>query len=34
MISEVEAYKGPADQASHAAGGRRTARVELWVLDR
>ena len=28
MISEVEAYKGPADQASHAAGGRRTARVE------
>jgi len=28
MIAEVEAYKGPADQASHAAGGRRTARVE------
>lgn len=28
MIAEVEAYKGPADMASHAAGGRRTARVE------
>ena len=28
MIAEVEAYKGPADRASHAAGGRRTARVE------
>jgi len=28
MIAEVEAYKGPADKASHAAGGRRTARVE------
>ena len=28
MIAEVEAYKGPGDQASHAAGGRRTARVE------
>jgi len=28
MISETEAYKGPADRASHAAGGRRTARVE------
>ncbi len=28
MIAEVEAYKGPADQASHAAGDRRTARVE------
>ena len=27
MIAEVEAYKGPADRASHAAGGRRTARV-------
>lgn len=28
MIAEVEAYKGPADKASHAAGGRRTTRVE------
>ncbi len=28
MIAEVEAYKGPADRASHAAGGRHTARVE------
>jgi DNA-3-methyladenine glycosylase len=28
MITEVEAYKGPKDRASHAAGGRRTRRVE------
>ena len=28
MIVETEAYKGPRDLASHAAGGRRTARVE------
>jgi DNA-3-methyladenine glycosylase len=28
MITEVEAYKGPRDLASHAARGRRTARVE------
>lgn len=28
MITEVEAYKGPKDRASHAFGGRRTARVE------
>jgi len=28
IIAEVEAYKGPADKASHAASGRRTARVE------
>ncbi|MBI3527042.1 MAG: DNA-3-methyladenine glycosylase [Betaproteobacteria bacterium] len=28
MITEVEAYKGPRDAASHARGGRRTARVE------
>jgi DNA-3-methyladenine glycosylase len=28
MITEVEAYKGPHDLASHARGGRRTARVE------
>jgi DNA-3-methyladenine glycosylase len=28
MIAETEAYKGPRDLASHAAGGRRTARVE------
>lgn len=28
MIIEVEAYRGPRDRASHAFGGRRTARVE------
>jgi DNA-3-methyladenine glycosylase len=28
MITEVEAYKGPQDLASHARGGRRTPRVE------
>lgn len=28
MIAETEAYKGPQDRASHAAGGRRTPRVE------
>jgi DNA-3-methyladenine glycosylase len=28
MITETEAYKGPRDRASHAFGGRRTARVE------
>jgi DNA-3-methyladenine glycosylase len=28
MIAETEAYKGPRDLASHAAGGRRTLRVE------
>ena len=28
MITEVEAYKGPRDLASHARGGRRTRRVE------
>ena len=28
MITEVEAYRGPRDRASHAFGGRRTARVE------
>jgi DNA-3-methyladenine glycosylase len=28
MITEVEAYKGPKDLASHARDGRRTARVE------
>lgn len=28
MIAETEAYKGPKDRASHAAGGRRTPRVE------
>ncbi len=28
MIAETEAYKGPRDLASHAAGGRRTPRVE------
>lgn len=31
MIAETEAYQGPKDRASHAYGGRRTARVEpLW----
>jgi len=28
MVVETEAYCGPADRASHAAGGRRTNRVE------
>ena len=28
MIIEAEAYQGPRDRASHACGGRRTARVE------
>jgi len=46
MIAETEAYQGPQDLASHAAGGRRTARVEplygdggtvskeMWLEDR
>lgn len=33
MIAEVEAYKGPRDQASHAYGGRRTRRVEPLYAD-
>ncbi len=33
MITEVEAYKGPRDAASHAYGGRRTARVEPLYAD-
>jgi DNA-3-methyladenine glycosylase len=33
MITEVEAYKGPTDRASHAFGGRRTARVEPLYAD-
>jgi DNA-3-methyladenine glycosylase len=33
MIAEVEAYKGPEDQASHAYGGRRTRRVEPLYAD-
>ncbi len=33
MITEVEAYKGPRDRASHAFGGRRTARVEPLYAD-
>jgi DNA-3-methyladenine glycosylase len=33
MITEVEAYKGPEDQASHAYGGRRTRRVEPLYAD-
>ena len=33
MITEVEAYKGPKDRASHAYGGRRTARVEALYAD-
>ena len=28
IIVETEAYIGPRDRASHAAGGRRTARIE------
>lgn len=32
VIVETEAYAGPEDLASHAAGGRRTARVEsMWA---
>jgi DNA-3-methyladenine glycosylase len=33
MIAETEAYKGPRDLASHAAGGRRTPRVEPLYSD-
>ena len=33
MIAETEAYKGPKDAASHAFGGRRTARVEPLYKD-
>lgn len=33
MITEVEAYKGPRDLASHAARGRRTKRVEPLYAD-
>jgi len=33
MITEVEAYKGPRDRASHAYGGRRTPRVEPLYAD-
>lgn len=33
MISETEAYKGPADLACHAAKGRRTARVEPLYME-
>ena len=33
MITEVEAYKGPQDLASHARLGRRTARVEPLYAD-
>ena len=33
MITEVEAYKGPQDRASHAYGGRRTPRVEPLYAD-
>lgn len=33
MITEVEAYKGPRDLASHAARGRRTERVEPLYCD-
>lgn len=29
MITEVEAYTGPEDKASHAAGGKRTKRTEI-----
>jgi DNA-3-methyladenine glycosylase len=33
MITEVEAYLGPRDRASHAYGGRRTPRVEPLYAD-
>jgi DNA-3-methyladenine glycosylase len=33
MILETEAYRGPRDLASHAAGGRRTRRVEPLYAD-
>lgn len=33
MITEVEAYRGPRDRASHAYGGRRTPRVEPLYRD-
>lgn len=33
MITEVEAYKGPRDRASHAYGGRRTPRVQALYAD-
>jgi len=33
MITETEAYRGPRDRASHAFGGRRTARVEPLYAD-
>ncbi len=33
MIAEVEAYRGPADRASHAWAGRRTARTEVLYAD-
>ncbi len=33
MITEVESYRGPKDLASHAAGGRRTQRVEPLYAD-
>lgn len=33
MITEVEAYRGPRDRASHAFGGRRTPRVEPLYAD-
>ena len=32
MIVETEAYRGPADKASHAYGGRRTKRTETMYL--
>ena len=33
MITEVEAYKGPADRASHARGGLRTPRTEVLYAE-
>ena len=32
IITETEAYRGPEDRASHAFGGRRTARTETMYL--
>jgi DNA-3-methyladenine glycosylase len=33
MITETEAYKAPEDKASHAFGGKRTARTELFYEE-
>ncbi len=33
MITETEAYRAPEDKASHAYGGRRTARTEIFYSE-